>query len=152
MYILPCACSSIETSIDASTTTQNPTPSIKYSIGRNKSLGSRSRWGVRQCNVEVLQKWNICIGERNTSSFKHKNTVILRECGSQGTSSCATSYYYVIKPIAVSFWWIWWWERACTFDKWVSKFIEILLPCKSIDVLVKPRIFKFPFFSPNKLF
>lgn len=131
IFTIPCACSSIEASIDARASTQNPSPSINDSIRWNEGLGGRSRWSVCQSKVEVSKKWDIGIGKRHTPSFKHQDIEFLGEGWSQWAPSCASSHNYVVIDIVVATWWRRWgrWESACTLDEWVPKFIEIPLPC-----------------------
>lgn len=136
--LLPWVCSSVEASIDRTSTSQDPCPWIVDSISWNEVLRSWSWWNVCQCNVEVLQKWNIGVGERNTPSFKHQNTEVLRQGCSQRTPCCATSNYYVVIGIIAGGSWNWrWWEWACISDKRVSIFMPVLITCKNEILLIK---------------
>lgn len=78
---IPWVSSGVKASIDASATTQNPSPCIDDTIGWNERLGSRGGGSVCQGDVEVAEEGDIDVWEGNPSSLQHQHTEVLRQCG-----------------------------------------------------------------------
>lgn len=93
---IPGAGSGVKASVDASPTTQHSSSSIDDSISGDESLRRRTRGGVSQRDVEVLQTRDVAVAVGGAASLEQQHLELVREGGSQGAPCGASAHYDVV--------------------------------------------------------